>query len=133
MITKNYMEAKHIAKNIKLADRIKILTETPAFITFKDHKQNSRSNHRSCLINLLKSKLGKVSKAILEKRNTNLVHSLKVNKLKDTDNFINRFNAIKYKSQCCFTQLEIAEFYHSIAESILDTTVSFARQHIYIK
>ena len=32
------MEAKHIAKNIKLVDRIKILTETPAFITFKDRK-----------------------------------------------------------------------------------------------
>ena len=33
------MEAKHIAENIKLDDRIKSLAQTPAFITLKDHKR----------------------------------------------------------------------------------------------
>ena len=73
--------------------------------------------------------MGKVSKAILEKVDTILVESLKVNQWKDTDNAINWFNAIKDKSQCCFIQLDIAEFYPSLTESILDTAISFAGQH----
>ena len=72
------MEAKHIAKNIKLEDLIKSLAKAPAFITLK-HKENFRSSHPCCLINPSKSKLGKVSKVILEKVTTNLVDSLKVN------------------------------------------------------
>ena len=73
------MEAKPIAKNMKLDDQIKSLAKTPAFITLKDHKENFRSSYACRLINPSKSQLGKVSKAILEKVNTNLVVSLKVN------------------------------------------------------
>ena len=126
------MKAKHIAKGIKLDDRIKSLAKTPAFITLKDHKENFRSSHPCPLINPSKSELRKVSKSILEKVNTNLVNSLKVNQWKDTDDVINWFNAIKDKSQCCFVQLDIAEFYPSITESILDTAISFAKQHTKI-
>ena len=98
------MEAKHIAKNIKLDDWIKSLAKTPAFI--KDHKENFRSSHPCHLINPSKSGLGKVSKAILEKANTILVDSLRVNQWKDNYNVINWFNAIKDKSQCCFIQID---------------------------
>ena len=69
------METKYI-KNIKLDDRIENLAKTPAFMTLKDHKENFRSRHSCCLINPSKSKLGKVSKAILEKVNKNLVYYL---------------------------------------------------------
>ena len=123
------MEAKHIAKNIKMDDRIESLTKTRVFITLKDHKENFRSSHPCRLINPSKSELEKVSKAIVEKVNTILVDSLKVNQWKDTDNVINWFNAVKDKSQHCFIQLDIAEFYPSITASILDTAISFARQH----
>ena len=61
--------------------------------------------------------------------NTNLVDSLKVNQWKDSDNVISWFNAIKDKSLCCFIKLDIAEFYPSTIESILDIAISFARQH----
>ena len=96
------MAAKHIAKNIKLDDWIKSLGKTPAFITLTDHKENFRSSHPCRLINPSKSELEKVSKAIVEKVNTILVDSLKVNQWKDIDNVINWFNAIKDKSQYCF-------------------------------
>ena len=76
--------------------------------------------------------MGKVSKAILEKVNAILVDSLKINQWKDTDNVINWLNAIKDKSQCYFIELDIAEFYPTITESILDTAISFARQHTNI-
>ena len=36
------MEAKHIAKNVKLDCQIEILAKTPAFITLKYHKENFR-------------------------------------------------------------------------------------------
>ena len=72
------MEAKHIAKIMKLDDRIGSLPETPAFITLKDHKENFRSSHPCLLINPSKSELGKVSKVILEKVNTNPLDALKV-------------------------------------------------------
>ena len=121
------MEAKHIAKNIKLDDRIESLAKTPAFITLKDHNKNFRSSHPCRLTNSSKSELGKVSKTVSEKVNATLVHSLKINQWKDTDNVINWFNAIKDKSQCCFIQLDIVEFYPSITESILDKAISFAR------
>ena len=68
----------------------------------------------------------------MEKVNTILVDSVKVNQWKDTDNVINWFNAIKDKSRCCFIQLDIAEFYPSITEYSLDTAISFARQHTKI-
>ena len=54
-----------------------------------------------------KKQIGKVSKAILEKVNKNLVYYLKVNQRKDAD-VIYWFNAIKDKSQCCFIRLDIA-------------------------
>ena len=73
------MEPKHIAKNIKMDDRIESLTKTRVFTTLKDHKENFRSSHPCRLINPSKSELGKVSKAILDKVNTILVDSLKVN------------------------------------------------------
>ena len=76
------MEAKHIAKNIELDDRIEFLAQIPTFITLKDHKGNVRTSHPYRLINPSKSELDKVSKVILEKVNTNLVKSLNVNQWK---------------------------------------------------
>ena len=82
------MEVKHIAKNMKLDDRIESLA-TPAFITIKDHNENFRSSHLCRLTNPSKSELGKVSKTISEKVNATLVDSPKINQWKDTDNVIN--------------------------------------------
>ena len=63
------MEAKNIAKTIRLSDKIEWLAKTPAFITLKDHKDNFQSSLHCRLINSSKSELGKVSKSILENIN----------------------------------------------------------------
>ena len=123
------MEAKHIAKNIKLDDCIESLAQTPAFVTLKDHKGNLRTSHPCWLINPSKSELGRVSKVILENENKNLVKSLNVNQWRNTDSVINWLNTIENKSQCFFKQLDIIEFYPSISENILDTAINFAKQH----
>ena len=56
------VEAKHIAKKVKLDDHIESLAHTPAFITLKDHKENFRTSHSCRLINPSKNELGKISK-----------------------------------------------------------------------
>ena len=49
------LEAKHIATNLKLDDRIERLARTPAYITLKDHKENFYVNTPCRLINPCKS------------------------------------------------------------------------------
>ena len=93
------MEAKHIAEDIELDDRIESLAYTPAFITLKDHKENLRISYPCHLINPSKCEPGKVSKLILENVNKKLVKSLKVNQWRNMDSVINWFNAMKNKSQ----------------------------------
>ena len=89
------MDAKHIAINIKLDDRIESLAQTPAFITLKGHQESFRTCHPCRLINPSKSELGKVSKVILENVNKNLVKSLNVNQWKITDSATDWFNTIE--------------------------------------
>ena len=125
------VEAKYIARNIKLHDRIESLPKALAFVTLKYHKKNFRSSHPCRLITPSKSELTKVSKVVLEKVNKNLLDSLRVNQWKDTDDVVNWFNAIKNKSPYCFIQLDKAEVYSSITESILDIAINFARQHTH--
>ena len=59
------LEAKNIAKNINLADRIEHLPRAESFITLKDHKDNFPKNPTCRLINPSKNELGKISKSIL--------------------------------------------------------------------
>ena len=61
------MEAKHIAEQLKLDDRIEQAAKQKAFNTLKDHKPNFPNNIKCILINSSKSNLGKISKQILQK------------------------------------------------------------------
>ena len=45
------LEAKYIATNSNLSDKIERLAQTPAYIFLKDHKENFRSNPSCRLIN----------------------------------------------------------------------------------
>ena len=48
------------------------------------------------------------------------------------ESVIKWFYSIENKSQCKFIQLDIAEFYPTISEEILDNAILFAQQHINI-
>ena len=114
------LEAKEIAAGVKLDDRIEYMAKAPAYITLKDHKDNFRSAHPCRLINPCKSEIGKISKSILENINRNLLKLLQVNQWRNSESVIKWFYSIENKSQCKFIQLDIAEFYPSISEEILD-------------
>ena len=126
------LEAKEIATGVKLDDRIDYMAIALAYITLKVHKDNFRSAHPCCLINPCKSEIGKISKSILENINRNLVKLLQVNQWRNLESIIKWLNSIQNKSQCKFIQLDIAEFYPSISEEILDKAILFAQQYIAI-
>ena len=86
------LEAKEIAQNINLDDRI---AKNKVFVTLKDHKQNFRSATPCRLINPCKSELGKISKIILENINKTLIEKLNVNQWKNTETVINWFKSVE--------------------------------------
>ena len=73
------LEAKHIAKKIKLSERIDKLAETPTYVALKDHKDKFRPSPSCPLINPSKSEIGKLSKIILENISKSLLSQLKYN------------------------------------------------------
>ena len=65
-------EAKDIATKLNIDHKINSIAEQPAFIRIKDHKPNITTNPTYRLINLSKSKIGKISKHTLDNINTQL-------------------------------------------------------------
>ena len=59
-------EAKIIAKELNLEDRVECLAQRDAFITLKDHKENFINNTKCRLLNPAKSEIGLISKQLLE-------------------------------------------------------------------
>ena len=80
---------------------------TDAFITLKDHKPNFTTNTKCRLINPSKSKLGKVSKFLIEKVNAIIRYKSLVDQWRDTETVINWFKNINSKSNCIFMQFDI--------------------------
>ena len=60
--------------------------------------------------------------------NVSLVEKLKLNQWKNSASVISWFKSTEEKQKCLFIQLDIMEFYPSIAETILDNAISFALQ-----
>ena len=88
------VEAKSIAQKLDLDDRINLTAKREAFITLKDHKPNFVNNPTCRLINPVKSEIGKISKEILDRINTNIVNKLRLNQWKNTKAVLSWFNSI---------------------------------------
>ena len=108
------------------------LEKNPAFISLKDHKPNFQSSLPCCLINPSKIDIGKISKTIFDRLNHNLRVKLQFNQWKNSGNVIDWFKTIENKNNYVFIKFDIAEFYPSISESILETAIHFAEDHVEI-
>ena len=126
------MEAKSISTKLEISDRVERITRTPAFVQLKDYKNNFRSNPTCPLINPSKNELGKLSKQLMEKINSDIIEKLQLNHWCNTNIVLKWFNNILDKRNCSFIQSDIKEFYPSITESILHQTFRFAKQHANI-
>ena len=95
-------EAKRIAKDLKIGDRIDTMAKAEAFITLKDYKERFPSDLPCGLINPAKSELGMVSKIILEKITNAVCTATGVRLWRNTQAIINWFNGTHVKEKCMF-------------------------------
>ena len=124
--------AKTIAKKLHLDDRINTTAKREAFITLKDHKPNFANNPTCRLINPAKTEIGKISKQLLDRINTNIVSKLKLNQWKNTKAVLSWFNDIRHKDSSSFIAFDVVEFYPSISVELLDAALEFASKHVTI-
>ncbi|PFX23612.1 Transposon Ty3-G Gag-Pol polyprotein [Stylophora pistillata] len=137
-VTKSYKKAlpsttqaihktnKDIATKLQIDDRVNTTANKDAFITLKDHKSNF-SNKPTCrLINPTKPEIGKVSKQILGRINTNIARKSNFDLWKNTSAVINWFRSIDNKYNSNFICFDIDEFYPSISLDLLNKALNFA-------
>ena len=122
-------QAKAIAENLKLDNRIETLARKNAFISLKDHKDNFHNNPTCRLINPSKSEIGKLSKQILDTINKTIVETTGVLQWKNTRAALDWFNSIPNKKQHSFIAFGIVNFYPSISEKLLNDALSFAARY----
>ena len=126
------LEAKKIAKELSLADRIECMAEKDAFLTLKDHKDNFINAPKCRLINPAKSQIGKISSQILKTLNTKLRSKLEISQWQNTKDALTWFKNINNKKNKKLLQLDIVELYPSITEELLDKAIKFASIHTHI-
>ena len=119
------IEAKKIAKEFNLDEKLNIMAKQQCFVTIKDHKSNFRTNPKYRLLNLTKSELGKPI-------NTELRNKIKVNQCQNSSEVIEWFKNIPNKKECTFTVFDIQEFYPSITEDLLKQALLFAQNSVSI-
>ena len=125
-------EAKQIAHDLNLGDRMERYADKQAFVTLKDHKDNFRANPKCRLINPAKSEMGHVSKSFLESAVREVSEKTQLNQWRDTSTVINWFTNIKNKKQHRFIKFDICEFYPSISEALLEKAIAFAQAYTSI-
>ena len=118
-----------IAKDKKVLNKMEINGESNCFITLKDHKENFENNPTTRLLNPAKNEIGRISKAILDKINTEVRSILSLNQWKNTSNVIDWFKGIKDKSVSKFIIFDIKDFYPSITQELLTKALTFAKKH----
>ena len=125
-------DLKHIADELSISDRIETMAPKDAFITFKDHKENFQNNPKFRLINPAKSELGKISKTILNDINSQIRNNTGLNQWKNSLSVIEWFKNIDDKPRNTFLSFDIADFYPSITENLLDKAILWAKNYTSI-
>ena len=121
-------EAKLIAHDLKLEEKMECYAQRNAFVTFKDHKDNFPHNVKCRLLNPAKSEVGIVSKKILERINNDIRAQSESLQWRNTSSVITWFNNINNKSGCKFIKFDIVDFYPSISNQLLDNSLKFAME-----
>ena len=121
------LEAKDIATDLNLADRIEQIAETEAFVTLKDHKENFENNPKCRLINPSKSEIGIISKHHLQEINKDLRSKTKYLQWTNTQSVLRWFENIQHGTNQKFVQFDIVEFYPSITKKLLTKTIKYVQ------
>ena len=119
-------EARAIAAELELGDRIEVYSDSRAFVTLKDHKENFENDPKCRLINPAKSNIGKISKQLLQQLNKNIRANTELTQWQSTGAVLKWFNSIPQKPRKRFLQMDIVEFYPSITEDLLNKALDWA-------
>ena len=84
------------------------------------------------LINPTKTEIGRVSKYILDRNNTDIRSKCKLNQWKNTKDVINWFSQLRQKNKLTFLAFDIIDFYPSISDELLNKSIEWARKHTSI-
>ena len=104
-----------------------------AYITLKDHKENFRNNTKCRLINPSKSEVGRVSKKYLNDIIADVSRKTEVNQWRNTATVINWFKNLSDKHKRKFIKFDIAEFYPSILENLLNKSIACGKSFTKIE
>jgi hypothetical protein len=83
-------------------------------------------------LNPCKSEIGKISKIILSRINSNITKTTVINQWKNSAAVIEWFDNITNKPDHCFIVFDIVDFYPSITEELLRKAISFASERTAI-
>ena len=125
-------KAYEIAKKLDLEDRMQCLQTSEAFITVKDHKEGFPANPSFRLINPSKTDIGRISKAILDRINKELLGRTNVNQWKSDKEVIGWFKGITNKRAYTFIKFDIDNFYPSISLELFNKAIAYARRFVDI-
>ena len=120
-------ESKKFAKTLSLDGKMECYSDNPAYITLKDHKENFRNSTKCRLINPSKSEVGLVSKSYLSNIIASISKKTKVNQWRNTSTVIDWFKNLADKQKRKFIKFDIAEFYPSISEDLLNKSIDYAK------
>ena len=115
---------KWILKNKKIANRLEINSKNNKFLTQKTREENFNNNPTARLINLAKSELVCISKAIFHTGNKNMRETMSLKQYRNRDTIIGWFKGIHNKPLNRFVI-----FYSSITENLLKTALTVAKAH----
>ena len=107
-----------------MEDRVECYSNQHAYITLKDHKENFRNNTKCRLINPSKGEVGIVSKKYLNIIIADVSRKTEVNQWRNTATVINWFKNLSDKHKRKFIKFDIAEFYPSISENLLNKSIA---------
>ena len=124
------MDAKNIAKTLKLDNTIEKLAKKEAFLTLKDYKPNLYNNPKCRLINLTKSEIGIISKKLLDRIKSSIRSSTGFMQWRNSSAVISWFQKIPRKDMCKFLKFDIVDFYPSITEDLLTKLLEFAQNYV---
>ena len=120
-------ESKKFSKNLSLEEKMECYSDNHAYITLKDHEENFRSNISCRLISLSKSEVGLLSKCYLSNIIVDVSKKTKVNQWRNTSTVIDWFKNLVDKQKRKFIKFDIAEFYPSILEDLLNKSINYAK------
>ena len=120
-------EAKVIAQDLKIDERIEEYNQKQSLITLKDHKENFKNNPNCRLINPAKSEIGIVSREYIDNINKIIIEKTNVNQWRNTDAVITWFQNIENKDISSFIKFDIVDFYPSISKDLSINAINFAK------